>query len=106
MNVSDFIRDNFFSLPKTRTKGKDFNIYIIEKLNSFLEKLKELAKSNEYFEDLPNYSLETIIIRQTHLINQIRNAITYYYDGKPASALNSLGRGLKSNSKDFEHNVH
>ncbi len=27
--------------------------------------------------------------------------LTYYYDGKPASALNSLGRGLNSDSKNF-----
>jgi len=53
MIVSDFIRDDFFSLPKARPEGQDFNIYIIEKLNEFLKRLKKLANANEYFDYLP-----------------------------------------------------
>lgn len=103
MNISNLMSDKFFSLPKYRPEGQDFKTYVTEMLDEFMKMLNELVKAHEYFDDLPDYSLETIIKRQKYLIKQIKNALNYYYEGKPASALNSLKRGLKSENKNFEY---
>lgn len=103
MRISSFISSDFFSLPKTRPENQDFKTYVKGTLDDFLNKLNELAKTNDYFEDISEFTLESIIRRQKHLIRQINTAIDYYYNGKPASALNSLNRGLKSKEKNFAY---
>lgn len=97
MKISEFINDDFFNLPKTRETDKDFRHYVFETLDKFIKRLNGI----DNFEDI-GFPIAQIIERQEHLIKQIKNSINYYYEGRPASALNSLGRGLNSDSKNFE----
>lgn len=105
MKIFDFINTDFFNLPKVRPDGLDFKIYVFQVLDEFISKLEGLCKSDDFFEDI-NYSIDSVLERQQHLISQIKKTIDNYYDGKPASALKSLEDGLLSNHKNFEEVMH
>lgn len=99
MKISDFIKNDFFILPKEYKNG-DFNIYVSELLDKFIDKLKELKKTHTKFDDIDN-SIESILKRQNHLVDKIKESLNYYYDGKPAKAYQSIDNGLYSDLKDF-----
>lgn len=96
MNITDFIRDDFFSLPKNQTGKEDYKKFINKNLNEFLEKLR---KVND-FEDI-NFSITLIKRRQEHLVKYLKLALDDYYSGKPSDALKKLSQGLNSNIKNF-----
>jgi hypothetical protein len=100
MNISDFINDSFFILPRSYKKD-DFKTYLFKQLDEFVSRLKNLKNGINYFDDV-HFSVDSILTRQNHLVNQIKESLDYYYDGKPAKAYNSLNDGLSSNVKNFD----
>lgn len=101
MKIIDFVRNDFFRIPKSRPECKDFKQYVFEELDIFLDKIRALKAEDFKFEDI-GYSFESIEERQVHLVTQLKKAIEEFYNGKPSNAYNSLAYGLKSDSKNFE----
>lgn len=97
MKITDFINDDFFSLPKTQGPNEDFKRFISRTFNIFLNKLDSVQN----FEDI-SYRISRIKERQKHLVKQLNSAIEKYYDGKPAEALEELEKGVGSKIKTFE----
>jgi len=97
MRITDFLKDDFFRLPRIQGPKEDYKIFINKVFKQFLEKLDSLNS----FDDI-EFSISSIKQRQNHLVSQLRLAIDNYYDGKPASALAELENGLKSDLKNFE----
>ena len=97
MRIIDFLNDNIFSIPRTQPPKEDYKIFVNKVFKQFLEKLENVGQ----FEDV-TFSIQSIKERQNHLVSQLKLAIHKYYDGKPASALKELEKGLNSNLKNFE----
>ena len=100
MDIASFLNDNFLVLPKTYKKAEDFRKFVYRLLDEFVEKLNTIHKSNMQFDNI-DFSMDSIIARQKHLVSYIKKALDYYYDGKPAKAYQSLVDGLESNVKDY-----
>ncbi len=97
MRITDFLNDDIFTLPRTQPPKEDYKIFVNKVFKQYLEKLEKV----EQFEDI-QFSIQSIKDRQNHLVSQLKLAIHEYYDGKPASALSELEKGLISNTKNFE----
>lgn len=69
-------------------------------MDVFLEKLSN-ALPNQYFEDVPEFSIRQIHERQSQLIVRVKEAIDHAYDGRPTKAYDSLDRELDSDLKNF-----
>jgi RES domain. len=100
MKISDFANDSFLILPRSYKKD-DFKTYLFKELDEFVNKLENLKSEINYFDDI-NFSIDSILIRQNHLVQKIKESLNDYYDGKPAKAFNSLNNGLSSNVKNFD----
>jgi len=97
MKIIDFLNDDFFSLPRTQGPKEDYKIFVNKVFKQFLKKLENV----EQFEDI-SFDIRSIKERQNHLVNQLKSVISEYYEGKPASALTELERGLNSDLKNYE----
>lgn len=96
MRITEFIQDDFFSLPKYQTEKEDYKRFVFKMLDKFLNKLDEIDR----FDDV-EFSIMTIRERQNHLVKYLKLALDDYYDGKPSDSLSKLKRGLNSNVKNF-----
>ena len=97
MKITDFINDDFFSLPRTQSPKEDYKNFTNRIFKQFLEKLENV----ENFEDV-SFNVSRIKERQIHLVAKLKSAISNYYAGKPADALSELENGVESDVKNFE----
>jgi len=97
MKIIDFLDNDFFRLPRTQGPKEDYKIFVNKVFKQFLQKLEHLDNFNDI-----KFSISSIKERQNHLVNKLKLAIDNYYDGKPASALAELEKGLISDLKNFE----
>ncbi len=97
MRITDFLKNDFFSLPRVQSPKEDYMVFLNRILKEYLSELEQV----ENFDDI-GIQIDRIRERQTHLVKHLKSAISEYYAGKPASALSELEFGLTSEIKNFE----
>lgn len=100
MTFEQLLQDKIFDLPIDQPKSKQFDQFIGEFLDTFMDKVESLDDGVLAFEDR---TFNTDFIKEAHrvVISGLKKSIKNYYNGSPYQAYESLNEALRGEVKDL-----